>query len=716
MDIASELRELARNLHWTWCPDVVELFRDLDPALWRRVNHNPVEFLAHFPPEELNRKASDLALATRINYAFHRLRDYCEATHTWGSYHAGRLFAYPVAYFSAEFGLHESLPIYSGGLGVLAGDHLKSASDLGVPLIGVGLFYARGYFNQELDAEGWQVERYLKTSPERLPLDRALDPSGKPLQVSVATADGQTAVSIWTARVGRNRLVLLDSDVEANSPRDKGLTATLYGGDREVRIRQELILGVGGLRALRALGIEPGVLHLNEGHSAFAVLELCRTMMQQEGRPFGGVAGRAGGMTVFTTHTPVEAGHDRFEPELVERTLGPLRAELGLSQEELLALGRVNPADPGEHFCMTVLGLKMARSVNAVSSVHERVSRTMWQSLWPGLREQEVPIGHITNGVHVASWISQPMERLLSSCLREKWQDHMCYPETWEAVRSVDDEEWWEQHQVLKVRLLDYVRRCLRHQCDGHAHAPPAVQNVDACLDPDVLTIGCARRFAAYKRADLILSDLERLDRIVNHPQRPVQIIFAGKAHPADDAGKRMLQNVFRVTRDPRFVGKVVLIEDYDINVCRHLVQGADVWLNIPRRPLEACGTSGQKAMLNGALNVSILDGWWDEAFDGSNGFTIGSRSEHSDPEHQDRLDMQAAFDVLEREAIPLYYERGENGVPRGWVERQKNSICGLAWRYSADRMVMDYTLKCYMPAADGLTSTVRLVKNCPGA
>ncbi len=711
MDIAAELRELARNLYWTWQPEVIDVFRDLDPRLWREVNHNPVEFLSRFPQEELERKAADLALATRVTYAFHRLREYRQAKHTWGAFHAGRLHAYPVAYVSAEFGIHESLPIYSGGLGVLAGDHLKSASDLGVPLVAVGLFYAHGYFNQQLDAGGRQVELYLENNAGKLPLDRALDAHGQPMNVKVHTASGEIAVAVWTARVGRNRLVLLDSDVEGNSSSDRQLTHTLYGGDHTVRIRQELILGVGGLRALQALGVSPGVLHLNEGHSAFSVLELCREMMQAEGRRFHHVQERAAAMTVFTTHTPVEAGHDRFDPYTVEEALGPLRRELGLTLPALMALGRVHPNDPGEPFCMTVLGLKMTRSANGVSALHGRVSRSMWRRLWPELPEHQVPIGHITNGVHVASWLSRPIERLFSRYLGENWQQHLCYPETWEALQNIEDEEWWEQHQILKVRLVDYVRRCIRTQRERRAAGKEVGPEADVHLDPAALTIGCARRFATYKRADLLLRDLDRLDRIVNHPERPVQIIFAGRAHPADEPAKALVQDVFRVTQDPRFAGKIVFLEGHDINVERHMVQGVDLWLNVPRRPLEACGTSGQKALLNAALNLSILDGWWAEAYDGTNGFAIGSGTEHIDPDHQDWLDMQACFDVLESEVIPLYYDRDEEGVPRGWVERQKDSIRSLAWRYNADRMVMDYTLKCYLPAVQGSTSSICPIK-----
>jgi glycogen phosphorylase len=704
MDIASELRELARNLYWTWRPDIIDIFRDLDPQLWRAVNHNPVEFLARLPAGELEARAADMALATRVSYAFHRLRDYHGAARTWGAFHAGRLHAFPVAYFSAEFGLHESLPIYSGGLGVLAGDHLKSASDLGVPLVGVGLFYAQGYFNQRIDRDGWQKESYPHIETGKLPLDRARRPDGRPLFVSVRTRSSEIGVAVWTALVGRCRLVLLDSDVDGNSLQDRKLTATLYGGDSGVRIRQELILGVGGLRALQALGITPGVLHLNEGHSAFAALELCRCIMLGESRPFRQVAERAARMTVFTTHTPVEAGHDRFSPDLLEEVVGPLRVELGLNHHELLALGRADPTDRNESFCMTVLGMRMARSINAVSALHGRVTRSMWQPLWPGQSANRVPIGHITNGVHVASWISRPLERLFYRHLGEDWPTHLCYPEAWQPIADVDAVEWWEQHEIIKVRMVDYIQRSLSAQWSERGDDVPPVR-----LNPEALTIGLARRFASYKRADLLLGDPDRLDRLVNHPERPVQFVFAGKAHPADQTGKELLRDVFRITRDPRFRGKVVFLENHDINVGRHMVQGVDVWLNLPRRPHEACGTSGQKAMFNAGLNVSVLDGWWAEAYDGSNGFAIGIGAEHSNPAHQDWMDMQATYDILENQVVPLFYNRNAADIPMGWVERQKNSICSLAWRYNADRMVMDYTRHCYMEAAEGATCCTRL-------
>ncbi len=703
MDLPERLRELARNLYWTWHPELIEIFRDLDPVLWRDVNHNPVAFLDGFPDDTLRKKAGELALDARISQAFHQMQDYLQSRTTWGAWQAGPLKARPVAYFSAEFGLHESVPLYSGGLGVLAGDHLKGASDLGVPLVGVGLFYAEGYFSQRLDENGWQHEAYPVSDVDLLPLDRARDEEGNQLGVTVRTRDSEIRAGIWTARVGYNRLLLLDTNVEGNSEEDRSLTATLYGGDRRVRIRQELVLGVGGVRALQAMGICPGVIHLNEGHSAFAVLEMARSLMQRDGRTFDQVREPASTMTVFTTHTPVEAGHDRFDPDLVEQTLGPLREALQISPEQLMALGRVDPGNQEEPFCMTVLGLKMSRSRNAVSARHGRITRSMWGAVWPSLPPDMVPVGHITNGVHVDSWLAVPMAPLYDRYLGADWQEHMHEPETWSGVGDIDAGEFWEQHQILKAHLIAYVGRCLerQHRRRSGDETTPADE---PALDPAALTIGFARRFASYKRADLLMRDLDRLDRLVNDPDRPVQIIYAGKAHPADDTGKALIQRLFGLMHEARFRGKLVFIEDYDMNVARHLVQGADVWLNTPRRPLEACGTSGQKVILNGGLNLSVLDGWWAEGYDGTNGFAIGSGGEHADPDEQDRMDADALYEVLESEVVPLYYDRDEDGVPQGWIGRQKNAIRSLAWRFSARRMLIDYTLRCYLPAAGGAT------------
>ncbi len=704
MELVDRLRELARNLYWTWHPELIGIFRDLDHELWREVNHNPVEFLSRLSSDLVEERASQLALEARISQAFHQMHDYLEAQGTWGAWHAGPLRARPVAYFSAEFGLHESLPLYSGGLGVLAGDHLKSASDLDVPLVAVGLFYAQGYFSQRLDESGWQHEEYAFSEVDKLPLDRAMDDDGRQISVGVPTRSSEIRAQIWTAQVGRSRLILLDTNVDGNNDEDRGLTSQLYGGDQRVRIRQELVLGVGGFRALQAMGIFPGVIHMNEGHSAFVALELARTLMERDGRSFEDVREQTETMSVFTTHTPVEAGHDRFPADLVEETLGPLREQLGISQDTCLALGRVQWDNQDEPFCMTVLGLRMAQWRNAVSARHARVSRAMWQDIWPALPLDIVPIGHITNGVHVASWLGLPMVPLYERVLGADWQERMHESETWAAIDELDDAEFWEQHQILKAHLIDYVCRSLQLQCkrrakdDSQPEQPPG-------LDPDTLTIGFARRFASYKRADLLLQDPDRLADLVNNPERPIQILYAGKAHPGNEAGKRLIQRIFELMHEDRFRGKILFLEDHDMNVGRHLVQGADVWLNTPRRPREACGTSGQKAVLNGGLNLSVLDGWWAEAYDGSNGFAIGRGGEHVDNDRQDRLDADALYNVLGNQVVPLYYDRNDKGVPWGWVRMQKNAIRSLAWRFSSRRMLRDYAIRCYLPAAGAATS-----------
>ncbi len=607
------------------------------------------------------------------------------------------------AYFSAEFGLHESLPIYSGGLGILAGDHIKSASDLGIPLVGVGLFYGQGYFRQRLDVNGWQREEYLATDVSQLPMEPAIGANGLPITVQVETRHGVIRAKVWRARVGRCDLLLLDSNIDGNAPEDRELTSRLYGGDGRDRIRQELLLGVGGFRALRAMGITPGILHLNEGHSGFAVLESVRDRMDEEGIGFDEAASRVAREVVFTTHTPVPAGHDRFDDGLMEEYLGPLRDRLGISRESVMALG--SEGNYGGQFCMTVLGLRLSRRANAVSALHGSVSRAMWTSLYPGKSEDAVPIGHITNGVHVPTWLAPQMFRLYDRHLGPGWHEHSGESRIWEGIENVDDGELWETHVSLKLRLLEFVRRRAAERAARFGATPQTLQRLGRTLTPDALTIGFARRFATYKRANLILADIEKLADMVGDPKRPVQFVFAGKAHPMDEPGKRVLQQIAELQYDPRFADRLVFVEDYDIEVGRHFVQGVDVWLNNPRRPLEASGTSGQKVVLNGGLNLSILDGWWAEAYDGLNGFAIGAGRTHSRPEVHDARDADDLLRALRDEVIPLYYQRDRDGLPRGWIRRMKRTIRTLGWRFNADRMVMDYTLKCYVPAAGGTSS-----------
>ena len=706
--LQERLWALARNLWWSWDHNSSSLFLDLDPGRWNELNHNPVALLNEIPLPKLETRAAELMLHSRVNYAYRRLLEYLEEDRTWGTRHAGVLRPHPVAYFSAEFGLHESLPIYSGGLGVLAGDHIKGASDLDIPLVGIGLFYGQGYFRQRLDLSGWQREAYLETDVNQLPMEVAIGRDGRPVVVEIETRSGRIRAKVWRVIVGRRDLLLLDSDVEGNAPEDRELTSRLYGGDVRIRIRQELLLGVGGLRALKALGISPGVLHLNEGHSGFAVLEAIRMRMEDEGIGFEAAVPRVSREVVFTTHTPVPAGHDRFAAALVEEHIGPLREALGLSQESLLGLGRENPSNADELFCMTVLALRLSRRANAVSALHAEVSRAMWTGLFRGKAEDDVPIGHITNGVHVPTWLAPQMFRLYDRHLGTGWHQRSSEAKIWEGIESVDDGELWETHLNLKSNLIEFVRRRAVDQASRRGEPAEVLQRLERVLSPDALTIGFARRFATYKRANLILSDMERLASMVNDPKRPVQFVFAGKAHPLDEPAKRVLQQIAELMRDPKFRDKFVFVEDYDINVGRHLVQGVDVWLNNPRRPQEASGTSGQKVVLNGGLNLSILDGWWAEAYDGMNGFAIGTGKTHSNIGVHDARDGEDLLRALREDVIPLYYQRDRDGLPRGWIKRMKRTIRTLGWRFSADRMVMDYTLKCYVPAAGGTSSEMR--------
>jgi starch phosphorylase len=699
---------LARNIWWSWDHDCIGLFRDLNPTRWRELNQNPISLLSEMKFGEIERRATELVLHSRINYVYRRQQEYLKADRTWGAANAGVLRPRPVAYFSAEFGLHESLPIYSGGLGVLSGDHIKSASDLDIPLVGIGLFYGQGYFLQRLDQSGWQREEYLQTDVNQLPMQPAIGHNGQPVVVEIQTRGGSIKAKVWRVKVGRCDLLLLDSNVEGNAPEDRELTSRLYGGDGRTRIRQELLLGVGGFRALKAMGISPGVLHLNEGHSGFAVFEAIRSRMEEEGLNFTTAASQIPREVIFTTHTPVPAGHDRFSAELMEEHLGPLREQMGISHENMMGFGREYPTDQGELFCMTVLGLKLSRRANAVSSLHGEVSRAMWKCLYPGKPEDAVPIGHITNGVHVPSWLAPQMCRLYDRHLGVDWQKDSGSPRTWEEIENVDDGELWETHLSLKSQLLDFARRRAREQSERRGEPLEALQKLGKVLSPDALTIGFARRFATYKRANLVLADMQRLASMVNDPKRPVQFLFAGKAHPHDEPGKGVLQQIAEMMRDPKFADKFVFIEDYDINVGRYLVQGVDVWLNNPRRPLEASGTSGQKVVLNGGLNLSVLDGWWAEAYDGQNGFAIGSGRTHSNMDVHDTRDGEDLYRVLRDELIPLFYNRDRDGLPRGWIKRMKRTIRTLGWRFNADRMVMDYTLKCYIPAAGGTSSEIR--------
>jgi starch phosphorylase len=707
MNAHQKLTELASNYWWSWQPEVTAIFRLIDPVRWSELAHNPVRLLEEYPSEKLEQRIRDEMLHSRVNWSYRRWVEYMESTDTWGSTHSGILGHRPAAYFSAEFGLHESLPIYSGGLGVLSGDHLKSASDLGVPLVGIGLFYDEGYFSQRVDKDGWQQESYLEVDTDQLPILPALSEDGQPIIISVDTRSGKIFARVWRVNVGRVPLYLLDTDISDNKDEDRHLTARLYGGDQRTRIRQEIILGIGGSRALQALGIQPSAIHMNEGHSAFASLEYTRVLMKENAIDFDEALRETAARGVFTTHTPVPAGHDRFDSELIEEHVGPLADELGLDHHGLMGLGRVDPQNNQESFCMTVLAFKLSRRANAVSSLHGVVSRRMWANLWPWRSDEEIPIGHITNGVHVPTWLAAQMRLLYDRVLPANWFLRTGEPEVWSGFEDVTPGELWETHQSLKNRLIVYSRNRLVKQAKLRGESESEIVKLNEALDPLALTIGFARRFAPYKRADLFMEEFDSLARMMSDAEHPIQFVFAGKAHPADDQGKSILQKIYKLSQQKEFLGKIVFLEDYDINLGRHLVQGVDVWLNNPRRPLEASGTSGQKVVLNGGLNCSVLDGWWAEAYDGQNGFAIGSGYAHVDTGVQDDRDAESLRRVLMEEVIPLYYERDADDLPQAWIKRMTRAVRTLGWRFNADRMVMDYVKQTYIPAAGGLSCDI---------
>ena len=699
------LRQISGNMWWCWHPDIWRIFSSIDSDLWRETNQNPIAFLDLIDEEVLTERVRRGALSSRIQQAARRLRNYVDSSGPPANMLAGPLHQAPVAYFCAEFGLHESLPIYSGGLGVLAGDHLKAASDLAIPLVGIGLFYAEGYFQQGIDEKGQQREYYGRTRVNALAIQKVKGDGGEPLEIRVELANRSIAMHVWQAAVGRSRLLMLDCDIATNPDEDRQLTTQLYGGDQRTRIRQEVLLGVGGVALLDRLGIRPGVYHLNEGHSAFATLELCARMMEREDISFAEATNRVSKRTVFTTHTPVPAGHDRFAPEMIDEALDGLRQRLGLDLRRFHGLGRIDLDDPDEPFCMTVLAMKMSDYRNGVSHLHGRVSRRMWQGLWPHRRQSEVPIDHITNGVHVSSFLAREMKSLYDRHLGADWMHHMEEPAAWAGLADVDPGELWETHQVLKARLLNFIGHRVATQDAPRGEKQDQI-TPGSGMKQDILTIGFARRFATYKRADLIMSDLQRFKDLLGDEKRPIQIVYAGKAHPADEHGQALIRKIVECTTDPQFFGRVVFLSDYDMNIARHMVQGVDVWLNNPRRPQEACGTSGQKVVLNGVLNCSILDGWYAEGYDGLNGFAIGSGHEFNIPEKQDAHDADALYRVLEEEVIPLYYEVGPDGLRRQWIERMKWAILSLGWRYNAQRMLLDYLQNAYLPAVGATTAS----------
>jgi glycogen phosphorylase len=696
------LRELAHNLWWSWNHEAIELFRRLDRDLWESTGHNPVLMLGTIRQERLEQIVDDDGFMAHLDRVHGEFDRYLKSAATWYAKTHASADGARIAYFSAEFGLTESLGIYAGGLGILAGDHLKSASDLGLPLVGVGLLYQQGYFHQYLNPDGWQQELYPDNDFYNLPLTLERQLSGAPLTVEVEYPGRGVKAQVWRAQVGRVPLYLLDANIDCNRAEDRGLTDQLYGGDDDMRIRQEMMLGIGGIRALTALGIRPNVCHMNEGHSAFLALERIRVLMEECHLSFQEAREVATAGHVFTTHTPVPAGIDWFHPELVDHYFGQFYARLGLARHEFLGLGRLNPNDPNGYFCMAVLALRLANRSNGVSRLHARVSQAMWQDIWPGVPVAEVPILGITNGIHPRSWISHDMADLYDRYLGPRWVERPAEQEIWQRVVRIPDEELWRTHERRRERLVAFARRRLTEQLQQRGSHPSEVQQAEQVLDPEALTIGFARRFATYKRGALLFHDLERLARIVGDKDRPVQIIFAGKAHPRDNPGKELIRQIIHHARRPEFRNRIVFVEDYDMVVGRYLVQGVDVWLNTPRRPHEASGTSGMKATANGALNLSVLDGWWDEGYSPETGWAIGhgEEYEHDQAAYQDRVEADALYNLLEKEIIPLFYERGSDGLPRGWIARMKAAMRDHAGVFNTNRMVREYTEACYLPSA----------------
>ncbi len=693
------LREISYNLLWSWDHELLELFMRLDPDLWEATNHNPVQMIGRIRQEMLHASVRDDAFLAQLERARDRFHNYMSSRSTWFQKTHDGGGREPIAYFSAEFGLTECMPIYSGGLGLLAGDHLRSSSDLGVPLVGVGLLYQQGYFRQYLNADGWQQERYPENDFFTLPLQLERTPDGSALTIKVEYPGRIVHAQVWRAQVGRIPLYLLDTNIPANSQEDQDITDQLYGGDREMRIMQEIMLGIGGYRALEAAGFHPVVCHMNEGHSAFMALERSRRLMVDHNLSFAEAREAAMAGTIFTTHTPVPSGNDFFSPSLMEKYFSDYARQLKLSNQEFLALGRQNPQDAGEEFSMTVLALRMCTYSNGVSKLHGRISRGMWRTVWPGIPEDEVPISSITNGVHAPSWVSRDMAGLYTRYLGPRWREDPGDYELWNRVHQIPDEELWRTHERRRERLVAFARHRLHNQLESVGAPPAEVSQADEILDPEALTIGFARRFATYKRANLLLRNPERLLRILGDVHRPVQLIFAGKAHPRDGAGMEFIRQIVHFSRHENARNRMVFLEDYDISVARYLVQGVDVWLNTPRRPMEASGTSGMKAALNGALNLSILDGWWEEGYNPETGWAIGSGEQYGDENYQDEVESAALFDLLEKEVIPLFFTRAANGLPRSWIRKMKTSMRALGPEFNAKRMVREYVEEFYLPS-----------------
>ncbi len=705
-----DLREIANNIFWAWDPEVVDLFRRIDPNLWSQCNHNPVRLLGSVSQGRLEDLSRNEGFLYQLSQMKEKLDELINRP-TWFDRVYGKQKKPVIAYFSAEFGIHESVPIYSGGLGVLAGDHLKSASDLGVPLVGVGLMYQKGYFRQYLNSDGWQQEHLEENDFYEMPQELVRSQDNKPIIIDINFPGRTVKAQIWQIKVGRINLYLLDTNIEKNHRADRLITTQLYGGDRETRICQEIVLGIGGLRALFAMGLEPMVCHMNEGHAAFMALERICIMRERYNMTFEEAVEATKGSNVFTVHTPVAAGNDEFEIEMMEKYFKDYLPRIGISKEAFLALGKVQTQEKQEKFKMPVLAIRMSSYRNGVSELHGKVSRQIWAGIWPKLPANEVPIHSVTNGIHLKSWISGDISSLFERYLGSNWAQEAIDKSLWQNIDQIPDEELWRAHQRCKERLVAFVRQRLKKQLIRRGAVHAELHKADEALDlkdhilealafdPEALTIGFARRFATYKRGNLILRDLERLTKILNNPQKPLQIIFAGKAHPRDAGGKEIIKQIFHFSSGENIRSKIVFLEDYDMDVARYLVQGVDIWLNNPRRPLEASGTSGMKAAVNGILNLSTLDGWWCEGFTPDGGWVIGAGEEYTDQAYQDMVESETLYNLLEDEIVGLYYANGNDRLPRRWLSRMKNTIKWCAPRFNTHRMVAEYTRRFYKPA-----------------
>lgn len=692
------LANLTRNLWWSWQLDARELFHRIDHQLWESTRHNAVEFLRQVAPERLEKRAQEPAFLELYDAVMHRFGQLADRNGTWFASRYPELLDRSIAYFSAEFALHRSLPIYSGGLGVLAGDHCKAASDLGVPLIGIGLYYQGGYFDQQIGLDGWQRDSDDPIDPTVNPVVRVNAPGGGPCLVPLTISGREVQIGTWRVMVGRVPVYLLDTDLDCNDPADRKLTARLYTSAPEWRLRQEWVLGVGGVRVLRALGINPEIWHLNEGHAAFMYVERLRELLQK-GVPLSTAEHQIRASSVFTTHTPVPAGHDVFTTEQVEQVTGPFWNTMGIARDQFMGLGNTGPTDP--RYEMTVLSLRLAGRVNGVSARHREESRRIWRWVWGNKPAAEIPIGYVTNGVHLGTWMARPIRNLIGEALGDgpDWETRVDSSTIAAAARGLDDDRLWAVHEGLRYLLFHYIREEARHRWRDYWKDPAKLAGSGALLSPNVLTLGFARRFATYKRADLLFRDPERLRRLLTNPRRPVQIIFAGKAHPADEPGKRVLQRIFMAAQDPTFEGRIAFLEDYEIHLAQRMVAGVDVWVNLPRVPLEACGTSGMKAALNGVPQLSTLDGWWAEGFTGENGWAIPLPPPDVEPEPSD---MDNLFRILENEIVPRYYDRLPGKSSAAWVHMMKGTLAVTVERFTTRQMLQNYVTNYYVPAAAG--------------